>query len=197
MPAYKVVQAAGAVGPRVFGADTAIVFAADAASARMQAALISGFDAKGLGLWAGATVTEIAVGANMDGWTARLTFTDPVTPFTVITGTYVGTGGQTIDQFGTALATAIEAFSGANGVIEGAAYTTGTNVMTAAETTDGIGDWNLEVLMFPPGVDITDPANADTTMVVSVTDGGAAGDALAFTLANTIPATYGLFKSAS
>lgn len=193
--AYLVTQAAGAVGTRKGGADSAVVYAADAASARMVAATQNGGDGTGLGMWSGATVTEIAVGSEMEGWTARVVFTDPVTPFTVIEGDYVGTNGQTIDQFGTALAAAIENFTGANGVIEGAAYNTGTNVLTLAETTDGIGDWSVAFYMFPPGVDTDDPANSDTTMFSSLTDGGASGDALAVTLANTIPANYGLFKA--
>jgi len=173
MPAYTVVAPAVSGLTLVGGADVMVVFATDAAQAKEIAA--SKYDSDGA-CWASATVTAIAADADFEGWTFQIvigggcgTGNDEPATFT-----YVGTAANnTIDEIAAQLVILLNAHAD----IAGAAYNTTTQVLTIAETTDGLGDQTVEVTITPPD------GKADIASLVStIVDGGAAADALKVTL---------------
>ena len=176
------------------GCDSVIVWAEDATQAKSLAAAAMPQDVPAAA-WTAATATALVVNTELEGWTFTINLTDNNSPYTELSVSVTGTNGQVIDDIGTALATALNAT-----VINGAAYNTGTNVLTIVETTDSMGDWVIEAYATPPGAAYgTGIAFGDTGARVSgffgaVTAAGASGIARTSTLVAALPALYALAK---
>lgn len=176
------------------GNDGVIVWAEDATQAKSVASAAMSNDVPAAA-WSDATATALVVNTELEGWTFTINLVDPVTPFTELSVSYTGANSATIDTVGAALATALNAT-----VINGAAYDSGTNVLTIVETTDSMGDWAIEVYATPPGTAYgTSIAYEDTGARVSgffgaVTAAGAAGIARTSTLVAALPALYAKVK---
>lgn len=169
------------------GANAVVVFAETTGQATdMAKAALAG--AGDDGAWAGATVTAIAAEAELEGWTFTINLTDNLTPFTIITASYVAVNAAVIDDVGTGLAAALVAAG-----IAGAAYNTGTNVLTIVETTDGMGDWSILAYAYPPS-NFEDRAVSCAGFYGAITAVGAAGIARKSTLVAAVPKLYGAFK---
>lgn len=174
--------------------DGVVVWAEDATQAKSVASAAMAGDVPAAA-WANATATALVVNTELEGWTFTINLVDPVTPFTELSVSYTATNGQVIDDVGTALATALNAT-----VINGAAYNTGSNVLTIVETTDGMGDWLIEAYATPPGSAYgTSLAYEDTGARVSgffgaITAAGASGIARTSTLVAALPAVYAKVK---
>ncbi len=176
------------------GCDSVIVWAEDATQAKSLAAAAMPQDVPAAA-WTNATATALVVNTELEGWTFTITLDDPITPFTALSVSVTATNGQVIDDVGTALATALNAT-----VINGAAYNTGSNVLTIVETTDGMGDWVINVYAYPPATATgTSLAYGDNAKAVSgifgaVTAAGASGIARTSTLVAALPALYAVAK---
>lgn len=177
------------------GNDSVIVWAEDATQAKSLASAAMSNDVPAAA-WTAATATALVVGTELEGWTFTINLTDPVTPFTELSVSHTATNGQVIDDVGTALATALNAT-----VIDGAAYNTGTNVLTIVETTDSMGDWVIEAYATPPStatstslIGFGDTGARVTGFFGAITAAGAAGIARTSTLVAALPALYGLAK---
>lgn len=146
--------------------------------------------------WSDATATllsEVAANAAsaLTDWTFEIIiFTATPKKFTL---TCAGASQDTLDEVGAALATLINL----DADIAGAAYNATTQVLTIAETTDGLGDMAVTVKVYPPTA--TYPgAEPITGFVSSITDEGAAGDALSCTFAAdtfVVPRVFSVLKS--
>lgn len=173
MPAYTVRAPAVSGATLVGGADTQIVFAANATAAKEIAA--AQYDGDGA-IWSGATVTEIVQDADFEGWTFTIDIlggfgTLGTTPASV---SYTGTAANnTIDEIGAQLVILLNALDG----IAGAAYNTTSQVLKIAETTDALGDQQVEVTITPPGGKSPIPS-----LVGTIVDGGAEADVLSVVL---------------
>lgn len=177
------------------GNDSVIVWAEDATQAKSLASAAMSNDVPAAA-WTAATATALVVGTELEGWTFTINLTDPVTPFTELSISYTGLTGEVVDDIGTALATALNATA-----IDGAAYNTGTNVLTIVETTDSMGDWVIEAYATPPSTATSTSliGFGDTGARVSgffgaITAAGAAGIARTSTLVAALPALYALAK---
>ena len=192
MPAYKVLLDLTETGRVQKGADGMAVFAADATAAKEVCKAY--YDGIGTA-WnsASATVTEIVQDADFNGWTVNVSIlggfggssTDPVTVSVVGDGTT-----NTIDEIGAALVVLLTAVDG----IVGSAYNSTTQVLTVAETTDGLGDQTLLIEYIPPG-----GYSSVDSLIGTTVDGGAAGALLSTTLpadAAVIPIVSVAFKQA-
>lgn len=177
------------------GNDSVIVWAEDATQAKSLASAAMSNDVPAAA-WTNATATALVVGTELEGWTFTVNLVDPVTPFTELSVSHTATNGQVIDDVGTALATALNAT-----VIDGAAYNTGTNVLTIVETTDSMGDWVIEAYATPPStatstslIGFGDTGARVTGFFGAITAAGAAGIARTSTLVAALPALYALAK---
>ena len=174
--------------------DSVIVWAEDATMAKSLASAALAGDVPAAA-WADATATALVTGTELEGWTFTVNLVDNLTPFTELSVSHTATNGQVIDDVGTALATALNAT-----VINGAAYNTGSNVLTIVETTDSMGDWIINVYAYPPGSAYgTGIAFGGTGSSVSgifgaVTAAGASGIARTSTLVAALPALYARCK---
>ena len=189
MPAYLVELPANARTFLPDGADTVVVYAnsANDAAAMAQAKYTGDSDAA----WAAATVTEIAAGADLEGFRLRVAVLDssPVVDLTV-----KGAAAATVDSIAALMVTALNGTS----IIAGAAYNGTSNTLTIAETTDGLGDKQVLVEFLPP---VTFAGGDDAPLpdfVGAITDQGTAGSALTAVLgADTVevPAFYASLKA--
>ena len=177
------------------GNDSVIVWAEDATQAKSLASAAMSNDVPAAA-WTAATATALVVGTELEGWTFTVNLVDPVTPFTELSVSHTATNGQVIDDVGTALATALNATA-----IDGAAYNTGTNVLTIVETTDSMGDWVIEAYATPPStatstslIGFGDTGARVTGFFGAITAAGAAGIARTSTLVAALPALYALAK---
>jgi len=175
--------------------DSVIVYADTVAQAKSAASVAMAGDVPAAA-WANATVTELVVNTELEGWTFTINLVDPITPFTEISVSYTATNGQVVDDVGAALATALNAT-----VINGATYTAGTNTLLVVAIADGMGDWAIELIAKPP-------ATATGTSLVGFGDGtpgvsgffgaitapGVAGADRSTVLNATMPALYGKCK---
>jgi len=177
------------------GMDSVIVWAEDAAQAKSMASVAMALDVPAAA-WADATATALVVNTELEGWTASVVLSDPVTPFDVIEASFTGANSATIDTIGTGLAAALVTAG-----VAGAAYDTGTNVLTIVETTDGMGDWVIAVKMTPPAsltgtntLIAGDGSAGVSGFFGAVTAAGAAGIARTSTLVAALPAFYAACK---
>lgn len=178
------------------GNDSVIVWADDATQAKSLASAAMSNDVPAAA-WTNATATALVVGTELEGWTFTINLVDPVTPFTELSASYTGANAATIDTVGTALAAALNALDG----IAGAAYDTGTNVLTIVETTDSMGDWAIEAYATPPStatgtslIGFGDTGARVSGFFGAITAAGAAGIARTSTLVAALPALYALAK---
>ena len=177
------------------GNDSVVVYADTAAQARSLASAAMGSDVPAAA-WAAATVTEIVVNTELEGWTFTINLSDPVTPFTEISVSYTATNAQVIDDVGAALATALNAT-----VINGATYTSGTNTLLVVAIADGMGDWVIDLIAKPPAT-VTGTSlvgfEAGTPGISgffgAITAAGVAGADRSTVLNATMPALYGKCK---
>lgn len=182
MASAYLVQAPDECGQTLIGGKNAVVvYAADATDAKAVAKAHFGGDSPAM--WAGATVTALAAGADLEGWRLRIALLDAATPVD-ITVTAIASGS--VDSLGALAVTALNALA----TIAGAAYDSGTNVLTVAETTDNLGAATLTAQLLPPTSwgEATVPIPSFITTVV---DTGAADDAVKCTLvASAVPVVY-------
>lgn len=160
----------------VGGANGIIVYAADATDAKAVAS--AHYAGSPAAQWTGGSATLIAVGADLENWRFRVVIEGAAVDCTV-----TGAAAATVDTIGDLMVTALNATA----AIAGAAYDSGTNVLTIAETTDGLGDLQVQARIMPPAT-WGNPNVAIASFVTTIVDGGASGDALKCTLvASTIP----------
>lgn len=156
------------------GVNSVVVYAEDTSQAKEAAAALFNGDAA----WSSATVTAIAAG-DYTGWTVRVRLSDPdkavtASDYTMVDVSVTGDAtNNTIDEVAALLVTALNATS----AIAGAAYNATTQVLTVAETTDGLGDHVLRV-------DFTHPSFEQpiASLVGTIVDEGSAGAAVTVTL---------------
>ena len=172
MPAYRVTlnrEKSGHTLPN--GADAVVCFAADATAAKQVAAAY--FDSEGA-LWTSSdsTVTEIIADADFDGWTFKVRVCGGLGAGQDEPGEVVVVGDSTdntIDEIAALIVTGLNALTG----IAAASYNSTSNVLTVAETTDGLGDQKVEVDIIPPN-----GYSSVAALVGTITDEGSAGAAL-------------------
>lgn len=184
--AYLVTPAAGSRA--VDGVENLVVCANSTAEAKLMAASYSDHDSDAR--WSNATVTSINTDPNdFENFVLRVIATDPVTPFTVIDKSVTGTAAESFATLIGRLATELNTTA-----IDGAAF--GTDTLKVAETTDGMGDWDVQFFFTAPnGADLTD------LYLSAITDGGSSGAALTValiasgTLSRTVsPKVYATYK---
>lgn len=173
MPAYLVEAPKTDVGTRFGKVNTVVVFAADEDDAKAMAK--SQFDGDADASWDGATVTEVVAAADLQGWRLRVAVSGVAAPGVDVTVT--GGAAATVDDLGTAMATALNATA----AIDNAAYVGATNVLTIAGAADALGDKKVTAELLPPAT--LPGAKAIPGGIVSITDEGMSGDALSATLA--------------
>lgn len=181
MPAYLVSLPTTLVGRQLQnGVDACVVFAADAGDAKAMAKAAMGADNNAA--WTNADVTTIAAASDILGFRFVVKETLPsgaVGRTCDITAT--GAGQDTIDEIGTAIATALGG---------GAAYNSTSQKVTL--TASGSGNNSIEVSVYPPssvGQDAPIPG-----FVTATTHNGSAGSELSFVLAAdafVVPALIG------
>jgi hypothetical protein len=192
MPAYSVkFDSSVNVGSRN-GVKGALVFAATSADALalLQAEYGDDMDSG----WANATVTQIAAGADLAGWSLRVQVLNSTGSVVSADCTVVGAAAATIDTIAALMVTALNATA----PIAGAAYNAGTQVLKVAETTDNLGDHRVVVEFWPPVGTLGQKSNV-AGFVASKVDVGLANAALSVTFvadAYTVPAVTDMFKAA-
>lgn len=185
------------------GGNTFLCWAFDSADALELAADVQDGDINAP--WADATATPIVAPASLVGWRFNIKVidpdfdvdamaewdgVDPVPTDIVAEVTHTATA-QTIDQVGDALVVLLNATA----AIAGAAYNSGTNVLTIAETTDALGDHQVEIRVYPPAADVVKIVD-HTEFYSTVVDEGAGGAALSAVLVAASPSkVYGAFKA--
>lgn len=183
MPAYLVQLKPELSGQYLMdGANTHVVFAADAAEARsaVEARYNNDVDA----IWGDSAVvdvTEIVADADFEDWTLRLSLYAPGSREPLVSVDAVGVGGDGVDNIAATAVTALNATS----PIANASYEGTGNVLTVAGAADNLGDHTLDVQWIPPW-----GAARFTPFEGSITDGGTAGSAVTVALpadAPTIP----------
>lgn len=192
MALYLVTSDVGSAGKtRKQGGNAMLVSAADATDA--QAIVNARFT--GDSAWSDATYTAVAdvtqaTANGLVGWV----FT--VTIFTTTPKVFTVTGDATTDTIDE-VAAALVVLLNADADIAGAAYNSTTQVLTIAETTDGLGDKAVTVTAVPP-VATYENAVAIPGMVGTIVDEGASGAALTVTFkADTyvVPRVIAVLKS--
>lgn len=176
------------------GNDSAIVWAEDATQAKSLASAAMAGDVPAAA-WTGATATALVTGTELEGWVFSITLTDPADG-TVISASYTGANSSNIDTVGAALVTALNASA-----INGAAYNSTSNVLTIVETTDGMGDWDIQCKATPPSsvtstslIGFGETSESVSGFFTSLTAVGSAGDARTVTLVAALPALYAICK---
>jgi len=130
-----------------------------------------------------ASATLLADPADLADWRAKISIYKPDASL-LEQVTVTGVSTATADSFGALLVTALNATSS----IAGAAYNDSTNVLTIAETTDGIGDHTVVVEFLPPAT-WSDPSISFDEFYSTLVHEGNSGEALSVTLVQvTTPA---------
>lgn len=171
------------------GANAVVVFADDAAEAKLVAKAALKFDANGP--WANATVTEIAAPtdwADPHIWNFQIIVNNPTTAAELYNVTVQADAtNNTVDEIAALLVTALEA---AGGAALTPSYVGATNVLTIAAIADNIGDHQVVVKSWPTLPEGDDSQNIPSGAFFGViVDGGIAGAVLTVTLAadGTVP----------
>lgn len=192
MALYLVTSDTGsAAKTRYRGGDAMVVSAADATDAK---AIVNAMF-QGDSSWSDATVTAIAdvtqaTANGLVGWVFTVTIATATPKMFTVTGDATT---DTIDEVAAALVVLLNA----DDDIAGAAYNAGTQVLTIAETTDGLGDKAVTVTATPP-VASYPGAIPVPGMIGTIVDEGAAGAALTVTFkADTyvVPRVLAVVKS--
>lgn len=170
------------------GVASAVVVAetSDDAKAALKALYGSDVDAG----WDNATATEIAAGTDLEGWTLHVT----VISAAGVTKADISVVGTVDDNTVDEIAALAVAALNATAAIAGADYDSSTNVLKVAETTDNLGDSTVFAAFYAPGSKSAVPG-----FIGTITDGGAADDALTVALAAdayTVPGLTAVYKEA-
>lgn len=166
------------------GVKSAVVVAETAADAK--AALRS---LHGDVVWSQAVATELAAAADLEGWKLRIEVIDP-TEGVKADITVTGVASATVDSIAALAVTALNDTS-----INGAAYNSTTNVLKVAETTDALGDNEVNVWFYPPGEQVASVPG----FIGTITHKGSGSAALTVALAAdtyTVPKITAQYKDA-
>lgn len=171
MPAY-LVSLPETSGQTLFnGCNAFVVFAEDGPAA--EAIVKDVFKGDSDALVTASTPLEIVERADLEDFTIRVQINDPTTPIDV---SYVGVASDALDDLGDGIVVALIAAG-----VAGAAYDSGTNTLTAADSTDNLGDNALTVTVTGPNGNAAIPG-----FVGTITDlGVAAADLTAVLAADT------------
>lgn len=190
MPAYLVTLDRNKSGHQLRGGgDAMVVFATNATAAKEICA--AKYPSDGLAWANDSTATEITAASDFNGWTLRVFIQSGLGAEGDESGEFIVTGdatNNTIDEVAALMVTALNAHAD----IAGAAYNGTSNTLTLAGTTDGLGDQTVEVSLTPPGGESAVPS-----LIGTITDGGASGDALTVVLpadAAVIPVVRAVVK---
>ena len=181
--AYKVVLPAGSAQTLVKEANGLIIYADSGTEAIIAAK--SYFSSAPPAMWAGATATAIAAGADLEGWRLRVLVDNVTTGVDLYDVTVTGAAAATVDSIAALMVTALEAAGGADLT---PSYDSDTNVLTVAAIADDIGDHRLTVQFLPPIATYGRPDYAFPSFVSTIVDEGIAGAVLTVLLVqSTIP----------
>lgn len=190
MPAYLVTLDRNKSGHQLRGGgDAMVVFAANTTAAKEICA--AKYPSDGLAWANDSTVTGITAASDFNGWALRVFIQSGLGAGGDESGEFIVTGdatNNTIDEVAALMVTALNAHAD----IAGAAYNATSNTLTIAGTTDGLGDQTVEVSLTPPGGESAVPS-----LIGTITDGGASGDALTVVLpadAAVIPVVLAVVK---
>lgn len=162
----------------VEGKDTLIIGAESSAEAILTAKAYLHLPSDAA--WVASTPVLLADPADLVGWRCKISIYDTAAALVEsVTVTAVTTG--TADSLGALLVTALNLTTS----IAGAAYNSSTNVLTIAETTDGLGDHTVVAEFLPPTT-WDDPTISLPAFYTSLTHEGSSGDALAVTLVQVV-----------
>lgn len=191
MPAYLVQAPQSDASPRQDEADMCVVFAEDETDAKAMAK--AKFAADGNPSWDAATVTELTARADLENYRLRVRVSPPpASPGPdVVDVTYTGLAAEALDD----LCDGVVVLLNATSLIAGAAYDNVGNVLTVAETTDGLGDHSIKVEVLPPASDFGDDSAPIVGFVGVLTHEGAAGAALTAAMAADTHALPELYAS--
>lgn len=180
MPAYLVEAKPG--GRTLFdGVRSVVVFASDTTDGLAMAKSV--VEGDGDETFNGATVTELVIGPNLNGFTCRVRLVD-----TAVDVSVEGAGTANIDVMGNGLASALNALP----EIAGAGYDSGTNILTVSNVGDNLGDKTLVVEWLPPHPGLIPIPG----FVLSQVHEGIAGSQITVTFASdafAFPLVYGIF----
>lgn len=173
------------------GCDAIAIYATSDADAIAVAKSL--YDGDTNAAWDNATVTTMAAAANMVGWRLHVKLQSPA-GVNVANITVVGAGADdTIDEIAALAVIALNATA----AIAAAAYNSGTQVLTVAQTTDGLGDHSVLAEWFPPAADVQQDV-AIPSFVTAKSDQGSAGSAVTVTFGAdgvAVPKVYGNFRT--
>lgn len=174
------------------GVDRMAVYAADATQAKEVAKAY--FNGVGAAIWADATVTEVAVAANLIGYTLRVKVAHPTTGVVIYDASVPFAAGpsDTIDEVAALMVTELEAQGGSALT---PSYNSGTQVLTIAAAGDMIGNHRVSVEAYR--TDSEDQEPIPGFIASGPTHLGMAGAALSVTFAADTyrpPKHYGSFK---
>lgn len=173
------------------GVDRMVVYAASADQAKEVAKAY--FDGVGAAVWGDATVTEVAVAANLIGYTFHVQVIQPDGDVLYdVSVPCTAAASDTVDEVAALLVTALEALGAA---LLTPSYDAGTQVLTVAAAGDMIGDHRVVAEVYRTDSEDQTPIPG---FVASITDEGMAGAALSVTFAADTyrpPKHYGAFKS--
>lgn len=170
MPLYAVTLPT--TGKTGFGTKFGINGAVAQANSADEAKVVVGQYLSQSALWvAEATATEIVAPSTYEGWRYRIVV-EGIADVTV-----TADSDDVLDDIGAKLVTALNATS-----INGAAYNTGTNVLTIVQTTDNMGDKVITVQVLAPAAQQGDSGVDFSGFWGSLTAAGAVGIARDVTL---------------
>lgn len=191
MPAYLVeVDPAVSASYLTDGAQSHVVFAADASGAREAVAARYGNDVDAFWNDSNAVnVTELVADADLEGWTFTIKLYNTTDRLPAEQVSVVGGSGDAPDDVAADLVTALNA----TGSIANASYNDTSNTLTVAGAGDGIGDWSFSITAVPPWGETT-----IDSLFGTLTDEGASGDALTVVMpgdSDTLPLHYASLKN--
>lgn len=192
MSVYSVKTDPNAASPRFNNTDACVVQANSTAEAKALAKATADGDSNGL--WAGATVADLATPVALEGWVFQIEVNTDIPVDVSVTGD----SNDTLDDVCAKLVTALLVAVGT--AIAGTAhssYNSTTNVLTISTIGDGIGNMTITTTVTPPAGLFQDTyAWSQADVVGSKVDGGIAGAVLtqAFSTSWVVPGRLHPFK---
>lgn len=191
MPAY-LVEVDPSVSARhlTAGAESHVVFAADASGAREAVAARFGNDVDAFWNDTNAVnVTELVADADFENWVFAIKLYNTTDRLPSEEVSVTGGAADAADDIAASLVTALNGTAS----IGNASYDATGNVLTVAGGADGIGDWTFSITAVPPW-----GSTSVDSLFSSQVDGGASGDALTVTMPGdsaTIPFHYAALRN--
>jgi len=171
--------------------DSVVVWAEDAADAKLAAQAIAG---GGDELWDGATATAAVVGTAWTGWRLHVKVVHPTTGAVVVDAAHTMLVTDGVDDAAAAMVILLNASA-----IDNASYLTPNLTIATGSGGDDLGDHIVTVEFLPPvdSDDWRDPTISIAGMVGAIVDEGVSTAALTVALvpANAIPVFYAAGKS--